>query len=177
MRGGQYSLASNSTTIVLVVMVAAEEPWLLALGIALAPVSACRFDTQVAGTGIAGDGASGAISSQISGSGAVGLAFSMAAVGGGASGATTGRWLSTLHYVTAVVGQQQNSHSYVYYETTQQGDSFTVTKGLECGTDASGSSRCCVGIRLKALEPVTAWIPQGQCANGACELHYVPERT
>jgi len=50
----------------------------------------------------------------------------------------SGRWLSTLHYVTDALGQLQFAHTYIYYEIAQQGAAFTVNKGLLCGDDAIG---------------------------------------
>lgn len=51
----------------------------------------------------------------------------------------SGHWLSTVHTVTDALGQQQIAHSYVYYEIVQQGDAFSVSKGMDCGDDAVGA--------------------------------------
>jgi hypothetical protein len=48
----------------------------------------------------------------------------------------SGRWLSTLHFVTDAIGQQQTAHSYVYYEIARQDGAYAITKGLHCGDDA-----------------------------------------
>lgn len=50
----------------------------------------------------------------------------------------SGRWLSTVHTVTDALGQKQVARSYVYYEITQTGDTFTVTRGTDCGDDVEG---------------------------------------
>jgi hypothetical protein len=50
----------------------------------------------------------------------------------------SGRWISTVHYVTDALGQQQSCHSYVYYEIEQTAEAFTIKKGLLCGDDAIG---------------------------------------
>jgi hypothetical protein len=50
----------------------------------------------------------------------------------------SGRWLSTVHYVTDALGQLQYCHSYIYYEIEQTAQAFTIKKGLLCGDDAVG---------------------------------------
>jgi hypothetical protein len=45
----------------------------------------------------------------------------------------SGRWLVTRHEVADGLGQLQTAHSWLYYEIEQQGDQFTVKKGLNCG--------------------------------------------
>lgn len=62
----------------------------------------------------------------------------------------SGHWLSTLHYVADAPNIQQITHDYVYYEITQQGDSFKVTKGLECGTDTESTGSVMTALDFKA---------------------------
>jgi hypothetical protein len=50
----------------------------------------------------------------------------------------TGRWLITMHLVTDALGEPQYAHYFDYFEIEQQGDSFTVKKGLLCGWDSVG---------------------------------------
>jgi hypothetical protein len=57
-----------------------------------------------------------------------------------------------MHYVTDALGQQQAIHTYAYYEITQQGDTFTVRKGLNCGDDAVG-----VGLFAVTADFHTSW--------------------
>lgn len=47
----------------------------------------------------------------------------------------TGQWLITRHGVADGLGQLQTAHSWLYYEIQQTGDSFTVSKGLQCGEE------------------------------------------
>jgi hypothetical protein len=65
----------------------------------------------------------------------------------------SGRWLSTVHYVTDALGQLQYAHSYLYYEIAQQGDTFTVTKGLQCGDDAVGGGSFAATVDFKPSWP------------------------
>jgi hypothetical protein len=55
----------------------------------------------------------------------------------GASCDLTGRWLSTLHQVTDALGQLQYVHKYIYYAIEQSGDTFRVTKGMQCFNDVT----------------------------------------
>jgi hypothetical protein len=64
----------------------------------------------------------------------------------------TGRWLSTVHKVTDALGQLQYVHTYDYYEIQQQGDTFTVSKGLRCGDDARGT-----GLFAAAVDFSDTW--------------------
>jgi hypothetical protein len=51
----------------------------------------------------------------------------------------SGRWLSTVHYVTDALDQLQTAHTFIYYEIEQQGDAFEIEKGLNCGDEAVGA--------------------------------------
>lgn len=82
----------------------------------------------------------------------------MAAAGGGATAAPgacdmTGRWVSTTHLATDALGQIQFAHSFIYYEISQQGDKFTVTKGILCGDDAIGVGSFAVTVDFKPAWP------------------------
>jgi len=50
----------------------------------------------------------------------------------------SGRWLSTVHYVTDALDQLQTAHTFIYYEIEQQGDAFEIKRGLQCGDEATG---------------------------------------
>ncbi|MET0385551.1 MAG: hypothetical protein ABW321_06315 [Polyangiales bacterium] len=62
----------------------------------------------------------------------------------------SGRWLSTVHYVTDAIGQLQVAHMFVYAEIEQQGDAFMITKGLHCGDDAVGAGDFAATVDFKA---------------------------
>ncbi|MET0386390.1 MAG: hypothetical protein ABW321_10550 [Polyangiales bacterium] len=55
--------------------------------------------------------------------------------------------------MTDALGQLQYSHSYLYYEISQQGDTITVNKGLQCGDDAIGVGDFAVTADFKASWP------------------------
>lgn len=82
----------------------------------------------------------------------------MAAAGSGATAPAgrcdmTGRWVSTTHLATDALGQLQFAHAFIYYEISQQGDNFTVTKGLLCGDDAVGVGAFAVTVDFKSAWP------------------------
>ena len=62
----------------------------------------------------------------------------------------SGRWLGTLHTVTDALGNLQYAHSYLYYEISQQADTFSITKGLLCGDDAAGGGSLSVMVDFRA---------------------------
>jgi hypothetical protein len=81
------------------------------------------------------------------------------AAGEGAAGMMTepvsacdlsGKWLSTVHYVTDALGQLQYAHVYIYYEIEQKGDAFTITKSLHCGDDAIGGGALAATVDFKS---------------------------
>ncbi|HKP62850.1 MAG TPA: hypothetical protein VJV78_39215 [Polyangiales bacterium] len=58
----------------------------------------------------------------------------------------SGRWILTTHTTTDAIGQLQHAHYYLYYDIVQQGASFSVRKGLICGTDAIGGGAFAVNV-------------------------------
>ena len=52
----------------------------------------------------------------------------------------TGRWLATRREVATAIGSVEASHTWLYYELTQNGSSVTVTKGLDCGENVRSLS-------------------------------------
>lgn len=140
------------------------------------PTSSVGATTTSASPGTAGSGGAGAAAvggssganasaggmmaaamsgSVAAGSGGAGMSGSVAGAGAGAPAVPTspcdlsGRWLSTLHYVTDALGQLQYAHAYVYYEIAQQGDAFMITKGLHCGDDAIGGGALAATVDFK----------------------------
>jgi hypothetical protein len=103
------------------------------------PMGAAGTAAGAAGTGMA----------PVAGSGGIAAAGQGGSAGGEPTAGTSamppspcdlsGRWISTLHYVTDALDQLQTAHTYVYYEIEQQGDAFQIKKGLQCGDDAVGS--------------------------------------
>lgn len=58
--------------------------------------------------------------------------------GGSTSCDLSGRWLVVMHLVSDALGELQYGHYFNYFEIEQQGDSFTIAKGLACGVDSIG---------------------------------------
>lgn len=58
----------------------------------------------------------------------------------------TGKWLVTLHRTTDGLGNLQTIHDWLYYEIAQQGDTFSVTKSLRCGTDVVGGGAFAITV-------------------------------
>jgi hypothetical protein len=102
--------------------------------------------------GVAGDATSsaGSISGGASGAGGVSQLAGASAMEPASACDLSGRWLSTVRTVTDALGQQQIAHSYVYYEITQQGDAFTVSKGMDCGDDAVGAGAFAATVDFRA---------------------------
>jgi hypothetical protein len=101
-----------------------------------APVSATGVSGAIGVSGVAGT-AGVASAANSSGTPMAGGSSAVSQMAG--TGATmpagpcdlSGRWLSTVRTVTDALGQQQIARSYVYYEIAQQGDAFTVSKGID----------------------------------------------
>jgi hypothetical protein len=73
------------------------------------------------------------------GAGTAGSASSPTQPAAGASDCNmSGRWIATYHLVADALGEPQFTHYYHYFEIDQQGDAFTVTKGLLCDSDSIG---------------------------------------
>jgi hypothetical protein len=100
-------------------------------------MGAAGIQAATAGTGTSASAGAGSPSA-----GAGGAAGADSFAGGPAMPASecdlSGRWLSTVHYVTDALDQLQTCHTFIYYEIEQRGDSFEIKKGLQCGDDAVG---------------------------------------
>lgn len=58
----------------------------------------------------------------------------------------SGRWIQTTHKTTDGLGNLQYAHNFLYYEIAQQGDAFTVSKSLLCGTSVAGGGAFAVTV-------------------------------
>jgi len=127
------------------------------------------------GIGAAGVGAAGAGAAGIAAAGATG------ATGTDAPGPCdlSGRWLSTVHYVTEALGQQQVTHSILYYEIAQQGDSFTISKGMQCSDDTVGLGSFAATVDTRASWAAvaskagyTGRTGSSTAVNGSCQIEF-----
>jgi hypothetical protein len=91
----------------------------------------------------------------------------------------SGRWLSTVRTVTDALGQQQIAHSYVYYEIAQQGDAFTVSKGMDCGDDAVGAGAFAATVDFRnawravaSKAGYTGRTGTSAAASGGCQVDF-----
>jgi hypothetical protein len=64
-----------------------------------------------------------------------------------------GRWLATYHVVVDGLGQLQTSHTWKYLEIDQQGETLTVTKGLNCGEDVAARTPLGANGDMHAMWP------------------------
>jgi hypothetical protein len=136
---------------------------------------------SVAGTGSAA-GAAGAKNPGTPMAGSSGESSPMAGTGSTTPAGPcdlSGRWLSTVHTVTDALGQQQIAHSYVYYEITQQGDAFTISKGMDCGDDAVGAGSFAATVDFKAAwasvaskAGYTGRTGTSAVASGGCQVEF-----
>jgi len=56
----------------------------------------------------------------------------------------SGRWVAEQHVTSVALSADQNTTTWYYYEITQTGDAFTITKSLNCGLVVDGTTT--VGI-------------------------------
>lgn len=91
----------------------------------------------------------------------------------------SGRWISTVHYVTDALGQKQYCHSYVYYEIEQTAEAFTIKKGMLCGDDAVGDGDFAVTIDFsKSWDSVASRVQyagrtgKSVAASGGCQIEF-----
>jgi hypothetical protein len=157
-------------------------------GSTLSAVTAASGDTAQAGiSGAAGDGSmlpSAGTGAANAGSGGTGAAPMPNTAGSGAApGASacdmSGRWLVTRHEVADGLGQLQTSHSWLYYEIEQQGDLFTVKKGLNCGHGVVQRTLLGANVDMHLSWPAVLVKSRddgrtgtSKASAGGCEIHF-----
>lgn len=66
----------------------------------------------------------------------------------------TGLWIAEQHTVSTAIGADQRATNYYYYQIRQEGDRFTIEKGLNCGLIVQGTTSVTLGdATLEALAP------------------------
>jgi len=72
----------------------------------------------------------------------------------------TGLWISEQHIVSTALGADQRTTTWYYYQITQEGDVFTITKGLNCAFVVDGTTTVSVNdATLEALAKNEASAP------------------
>jgi len=96
----------------------------------------------------------------------------------------TGSWLVTVHKVTDGLGNLQTIHDYYFYEIAQQGDSFSVARGLKCGSDVIGGGAFAItvsyaGAQAGVIKHVTHDGRTGTSASaaGGCQIAFAEQYT
>jgi hypothetical protein len=64
-----------------------------------------------------------------------------------------GRWLVAQRVLADAIGQTQASHNWFYYEMRQDGDTVTVTKGLNCGFEVVAISELAANVDSQEAWP------------------------
>jgi hypothetical protein len=96
----------------------------------------------------------------------------------------TGPWLLTVHKVTDGLGNLQTVHDYYFYEIAQQGDAFSVTRSLKCGSDVVGGGAFAITVsyahaQAGVLEHVTHNGRKGTSVSAAagCQISFAEQYT
>jgi hypothetical protein len=76
----------------------------------------------------------------------------------------SGRWIAEQHVTSVALGADQDTTTWYYYEITQEGDTFTITKGLNCGLVVDGTAS--VGIDDATLEALASMESAGPGRQG-----------
>ena len=60
----------------------------------------------------------------------------------------TGSWVAEQHVVSTALNTDQNTTTWYYYEIEQTGDTFTMTKVMNCGLVVDGTTTVTLGSDL-----------------------------